>query len=109
MVIAEFFGYSPIDNTVSVLANRPDTAVFVGDLKKIEKYDPVFLRFLRKTGNLASELEQRSIRAFILTPQVEIPCPWRRWASSASATGSRAWSCSRTNEVGVSLKNSRLR
>ena len=62
MVIVEFFGQSPIDNMVSTLANYPDTVVFVGELKEMKKYDPVFRRFLRKTGNSASELEYWGIR-----------------------------------------------
>lgn len=71
MVIVEFFSQSPIENMVSTLANRPEVVVFVGDLKKMKRYHPVFLKFLEATGNAATRLEYRGIRSRNLQEIVE--------------------------------------
>ena len=39
MVIIEFFAEAAIDNMIAALANRPETVVFVGDLKAMKKQE----------------------------------------------------------------------
>lgn len=62
MVIVEFFSQSPIENMVSALANAPEKVVFVGEYKKMKRYDPTFRRLLQSVGNTVTQLEYRNIR-----------------------------------------------
>jgi len=71
MVIVEFFSRTPIDNMISAFANRPERVVFLGEYKKMKRYDPVFHRFLESVGNTVTQLEYRNIRVRDLSGIVE--------------------------------------
>lgn len=71
MVIVEFFSQTPIENMISALANSPERVVFLGEYKKMKRYDPVFRRFLDSVGNTVTQLEYRNIRIRDLTGIVE--------------------------------------
>lgn len=71
MVIVEFFSQTPIENMISALANSPERVVFLGEYKKMKRYDPVFRRFLDSAGNTVTQLEYRNIRIRDLTGIVE--------------------------------------
>jgi len=71
MVIVEFFSQTPIENMISALANSPERVVFLGEYKKMKRYDSVFRRFLDSVGNTVTQLEYRNIRIRDLTGIVE--------------------------------------
>lgn len=71
MVIVEFFSQTPIENMISALANRPERVIFLGEYKKMKRYDPVFHRFLESVGNTETQLEYRNIRIRDLSGIVE--------------------------------------
>lgn len=71
MIIAEFFSTTAIENMISALANRPEKVIFLGEYKKMKRYDPVFRRFLDSVGNTVTQLEYRNIRIRDLTGIVE--------------------------------------
>lgn len=71
MVIVEFFSQTPIENMVSTLANSPERVIFLGEYKKMKRYDPVFRRFLESVGNTRTQLEYRNIRIRDLSGIVE--------------------------------------
>lgn len=71
MVIVEFFSQTPIENMISALANRPERVIFLGEYKKMKRYDPAFRRFLESVGNTETQLEYRNIRIRDLSGIVE--------------------------------------
>ncbi len=62
VVIVEFFSQSPIENMISALVNRPERVIFLGEAKKMKRYDAAFHRFLDAVGNSVTQLEYRNIR-----------------------------------------------
>lgn len=72
MVIIEFFSNSPIDNMISTFTNRPETVVFLGDTSIMQKWDPVFRRFLASVGNTQTQLLYRNTKRRSLHSLVRI-------------------------------------
>ena len=71
-VIVEFFSSSPIENVLSILAARPDLAVFLGDAKRMKKQSHIYQRFLEETDNTQTKIEYRPIRVHELHEIVNV-------------------------------------
>jgi len=71
MVIVEFFSRTPIDNMITTLANRPERVIFVGELKRMQKHDAAFRRFLQAVGNDVTQIEYRHVRVHELSEIVK--------------------------------------
>lgn len=72
MVIVEFFSQVPIENMISALTNAPERVVFVGESKRMKKYDPAFHRFLESVGNTTTQLEYRNVKIHELSEIVRV-------------------------------------
>lgn len=72
MVIVEFFSQVPIENMISALTNAPERVVFVGESKRMKKYDSVFHRFLESVGNTTTQLEYRNVKIHKLSEIVRV-------------------------------------
>ena len=72
MVIIEFFAEAAIDNMIAALANRPETVVFVGDLKAMKKQETRFRRFLEAVGNTQTRILFRGVKSHDFNEIVQV-------------------------------------
>ena len=71
MVLVELFDSEPIENIAGFITTKPRKVIFIGEKKKIERFEKVFRRVADERG-LSTEFDSRAVNRNYLQNMVEV-------------------------------------
>lgn len=71
MVLVELFDSEPIENIAGFITTKPRQVIFIGEKKKIERFEKVFRRVADERG-LSTEFDSRAVNRNYLQNMVEV-------------------------------------